>query len=507
MQKNNILLKVGPRREISFNTKYGAETYRRSLTILLQCAISELYPELKIQIGQSLMNGYYFGLPSDKKFPSNFVRNITNKMRRIVALDEKFKKIKMDKTEAIKLYKRKKREDKIKAISYLKKKKIELIFLRNYFDFVFAECVSSTKFLSTFKVIRYKHGFILQFPVRGNILKLPTDTDRQEKLYKVHLEAKDWNKILGIRHITDLNHAIRNGTISTLIRIQEAFHEKKIGYVADKIKAFYPQKKLIFVAGPSASGKTTFLKRLSIQLRANGLIPHEIFLDNYFFPREKTPKTPDGEYDFECVEALDIKHFTKQISALMDGREIILPKFSFKSGKRKNNGRRLKLGHNSVILIEGIHGLNPALSNGIDEKNKYNIFVSALTQLCIDNDTRIFTSDSRLMRRIIRDYLFRGYNATDTIKRFPRVRKGEDRYIFPFQDNADIFFNSSIIYEQAVLKPFITKLLKSIKKKEPEYFEARRLLNYLNFFLAISAKEVPQISILREFIGKSGFRY
>ncbi|MFC2061769.1 nucleoside kinase [Elusimicrobiota bacterium] len=501
-----FLLEVETGKKVSYNTKYGAEIYRRSLTLLLQCAISELYPDMRIQIGQSLMKGYFFEVTSEK-LPANFIRKVESKMRQIVEQDVRFIKITVDKKRAIDLYKEKKREDKVGAISFLQKDKIELIYIHNFFDFVLAECVASTKNLRTFRLIKYSNGFVLQFPVRGDIMRLPENADRQEKLFEVHKESREWERILGVRHVGDLNTAIQNGMISTLIKVQEAFHEKKIALIADEIKRNFHLKKLIFIAGPSSSGKTTFLKRLGIQIRANGLLPEEISLDNYFVPRSETPRTPDGDCDYECLEALDIKFFSEQISILLGGKEIMLPKYNYKTGKREKSSKILKLKQNSVILIEGIHGLNPELSSNVKDKNKYKVFVSALSQLCIDNDTRIFTSDSRLMRRIIRDRLFRGYSPVDVIKRFPKVRQGEDKYIFPFQDNADIFFNSSLIYEQAVLKLFIETHLKHVRKESDEYYEARRVLSYLDFFLPLSDKEVPQTSILREFIGESGFNY
>lgn len=501
------LISIGSSKYISYNTKHGAEIYRRSLTVLLQCAITELYPDLRIQIGQAIMHGYYFEVKKHNEYPSHFIRNITKKMKYIVKNDDKFIRKIVTKEKAIGLYKKSRHEDKARAISFLKKKNIELIYLRDYFDHVLAECVLSTGCLRIFRLIRYKHGFILQFPIRNEINRLPDNTDRQEGLFEGFLEAREWGSILGIQYVSDLNDAIKTGRISTLIKVQEAFHEKKIAFIADEIKSFYPEKKLIFVAGPSASGKTTFIKRLGIQLRANGLSPEEINLDSYFVPREKTPKTPDGKYDFESINAIDIKYFSKQVSQLIANKEITLPKYNFKTGKRDLSKKTLKLKPNSVILIEGLHALNPQLSEKFINKTKYKIFVSALSQLFIDNDTRIFTSDIRLMRRMIRDYKFRGYKAKDTIMRFPMVREGEDRFIFPYQKQSDVFFNSSLIYEPAVIKNQITGHLKGIIKKDKEYYEARRLLNYLQFFLSIPEKEVPQVSILREFIGHSGFNY
>ena len=505
--KNEYILQIGQRTTVSFDTKRGAEIYRRSMTVLLQCAISELFPDFKVQIGQSLMNGYYFEMPSDERFPPHFIRDVTKRIRKIVKNNDKFHKEKVDRSHAVSLYKKKGRHDKARAVASLDTKKIDLIFLRDYFDYMLAECAVSTGCLKTFKLIRYKHGFILQFPVYGNAMKLPDDASRQEKLYRSHIESRNWNRILGIKHVPDLNRAIADGSISTIIKVQEAFHEKKIAYIADKIKSFFPKKRIIFVAGPSSSGKTTFLKRLGVQIRANGMIPEEICLDDYFVQRSKTPRGSDGEYDFESVEALDLDLFSRNMSSLLSGRHTVLPKFDFKRGCRECDGRGIKLSDNSVMLVEGIHGLNPAILQCVELKADYKIFVSALTQLCIDNDTRIFTSDSRLMRRIIRDHLFRGYSAVETINRFPDVRRGEDKNIFPYQDNADVFFNSSLIYEQAVLKPFISKLLKDIKRGQVEYYEANRLLKYIDFFDALSPDEVPQVSILREFVGESAFRY
>jgi len=497
-------------RKISCNTKYGAEVYRRSLVVLLQCAMSELYPDVQIQIGQTLMNGYYFEISGPSHpLPEKFYENLTDRMNYIVNKNIRFQNKRMTKAEAVCLYSRTGRNDKVRAVSYLPDETIDMVFLRDYFDYVLTECISRTGFLKVFKIIRYNTGFVLQFPTRGNMLALPEEADRQQKLYEVYLEAREWNRILGVKHVPDLNKAIEAGEAPVLIKVQEAFHEKKIARIADRIKELYPDKKIIFIAGPSSSGKTTFLKRLSVQLRANGLYPENIHLDDYFVPRTKTPRTPEGDHDFESLHALDTEFFKEQINLLLDGKEVTLPKYDFKDGTRGESSRKLKLKSNSILLVEGIHGLNPELSEGIEEKAKFKIFVSALTQLCIDTDTRIFTSDSRLMRRIIRDSLFRSYSAIDTISRFPKVREGEDKYIFPYQSSADAFFNSSLIYEQAVLKSLLKKNLADIRNCRNTYvvYEAERLLKYLDFFLEISSNEIPHNSILREFIGESSFNY
>jgi uridine kinase len=505
--KENQKIKLLSGASISYNTKHGAEIYRRSLIVLLQSVVNRIYPDIKTQIGQTLMHGYYFEIANHKKLHPDFIKNVTRAMKAVVGEDKVLRKETFPREKAIELFKNAGRTDKVIALGCLKKESIELVFLDKYFDYLLTECVKSTGSLKTFNLIGYNHGFILQFPVRGDIDKLPGAPSRQENLYKVYMEKKRWDEVLGVRHVSDLVQVIESGETERLIKIQEAFHEKKIESIAGKIKELYPLKRVIFIAGPSASGKTTFIKRLGIALRVEGLIPHEISLDDYFLPRDKTPKMRDGDYDFESVRALDRELFKDNINLLLKGGRVDIPEFDFKTGRRKKKVTHVHLEKNSVVLIEGIHGLNPALTEGIKEKESFGIFVSSLTQLCIDNDTRIFTSDSRLMRRIIRDNLFRGYSAYDTIKRFPKVRFGEDKYIFPYQSRADVFFNSSLIYEQAILKPQLVKLLTGIKKKDKGYYEARRLLSYLEYFRAIPSNLIPDNSILREFIGKSFFNY
>jgi len=492
---------------VDYNRKRGAEIYRRSLIVLLQASAKELYPHVRIKIGQTLMHGYYFEEENGADLPEHFLSRVGERMKKMVKGREPFNCNMVSKKEALNMFTRAERRDKIRAVSFFAHKKISMVYLKKYFDFILAEPVKDAGELKVFKLIPYKKGFVMQYPVRNGDLTLPEETDRQEKLYRVYVETRNWDSIIGVSRVPDLNKAVRESNISTIMKVQEAFHEKKIAMIADMIKEAYPQKKIVFVSGPSASGKTTFIKRLGIQLRVNGLDPVEISLDDYFVPRDKTPLTPDGERDYECLEALDVKFLCGQLKHLMKGGEIILPKYNFKTGKREKTDKRLKLSDNSVVTVEGIHAMNPAVSEGIESKKKFGIFVSALTQLCIDNDSRIFTSDSRLMRRIIRDSLFRGYNAEKSLKQFPKVQEGEKKYVFPYQDKADVFFNSSLTYEQAVLKPFLLPRLEGLKKGTMEYYEARRLLNYLDFFLPVGPQQVPHTSIIREFIGESGFNY
>lgn len=507
MKKDQDFYIALERGRVSFNTKHGAEIYRRSLSILLECAIHELYPDSSLHVGQTLMNGYFYEINDGERITSSFIKSVTRRMREIIVSDEKFTRVRMKRDRVMRLCRKYGREDKYNAVCYLPDAEIDIVFLRGYFDFMLAETVYSAGSIRTFRLVKYNHGFIMQFPVRGDIDRLPATKDRQKKLYRVYMETKEWNRILGIQNAGDLNCAIADGSIRTLINVQEAFHERKIVEIANMIKASFPRRRIICVAGPSSSGKTTFIKRLGVQLRADGLKSTEISLDNYFHSRENTPRTKDGDYDFESVRALDLKFLRRQMQELLEGKEIRLHEYDFKLGRRKYTGRRLRLERDSLVLIEGIHALNSAILPNIPSGKFFKIFVSALTQLGIDNDNRIFTSDSRLIRRIVRDNKFRGYSASDSIKRFPKVREGEDRYIFPFQRTCDVFFNSSLIYEQAVIKPLVEKLLKNVKKTDDSYFEARRLLYFLRFFLAIPPKRVPHNSILREFIGESAFHY
>ncbi len=494
-------------KKADYTTKHGVEVYRRSLTVLLQSALEELYPGLKLQVGQTIMHGYLFEPESSFRLPDDFLRKTTAKMKEMVKKKMVFSVKEVSRDEALDMFSRAGRHDKARAACWLKRERLKLVFAGRYFDFMFLDCVAHAGVLGSFRLLRYKKGFVLQYPGKS-LSEIPKDADRQEKLFRVYEETKKWNSILGVHHAPDLNRTVETGQISELIKVQEAFHEKKIAKIADCIKENQPQKNFVFISGPSSSGKTTFVKRLAVQLKVNGLVPQTLHLDDYFLPRSKTPRTPDGELDFETVKAMDIELFKKQMRSLSLGRPVFTPDFDFKTGKRKTSGNEIRIVPGTVILVEGIHGLNPLITGSVKETNQMKIFVSALTQLCIDYNSRIFTSDSRLMRRIIRDSMFRNHSASETLKRFPLVRHGEEKYVFPYQDRAEIFFNSSLIYEQAVLKPMLEKLLIKIKASRSVcYYEARRLLNYLEFFLPVPADEIPSTSIIREFIGSSGFQY
>ncbi|HYQ57417.1 MAG TPA: nucleoside kinase, partial [Draconibacterium sp.] len=346
----------------------------------------------------------------------------------------------------------------------------------------------------------------LQIPRRKHFNQL-RKVEYNDKLFEIFQEQKDWAEILNVSTIANLNKFALEKRSGDIIKISEALHEKKIAEIANQISARGDKTKVVLVAGPSASGKTTFSKRLGVQLAVNGLRPYQISLDDYFVDRELTPKDENGEYDFEALEAIDIDFFNQQLIELFEGKEVRLPKFDFYSGKREPNGGALKLGEGDVLIVEGIHGMNPGLLTDVQKENTFRIFISALTQISVDEQTHISTADNRLLRRMIRDSNYRGYRASDTIKRWPSVRKGEEKNIFPYQENADVMFNSATIYELAVLKKYAEPVLKTVLENQPEYTESTRLLEFLSYFKPISDEEIPPTSLLREFLGGSSFAY
>lgn len=489
---------------LDLSTEDGLRVYRRSLSFVLIKACRDLFPDGCLNIHHSLGNGLYCELRRDYPTDEAVVRRIEAQMREIVAADLPFIKQTLPKQTAIELFEREGQPDKARLLKYREVDTVNVYSLAGLHDYFYGHMVPSTGYLQKFALLFYPPGMILQTPEKENPNKVRPYVE-QPKLSKVFREAEQWADILEVTDVGALNDVIAAGKIGELIRIAEALHEKKLAQIADEITAREAQLRLILIAGPSSSGKTTFAQRLSIQLRVNGLRPVSISLDDYFVNRELTPKDENGNYDFEALDAIDIPLFNQQLTKLIQGEEVELPVYNFRTGRREYNGRRIRISSKQPIIIEGIHGLNDRLTEAISRDNKFKIYVSALTQLNIDSHNRIPTTDTRIIRRIVRDHQFRGHSALKTIWQWPSVRRGEERNIFPFQEEADVMFNSSLIYELAVLRKYAEPLLREIEPTVPEFVEARRLLKFLSYFLPVSDEEVPSNSILREFIGGSCF--
>jgi uridine kinase len=419
-------------------------------------------------------------------------------------MELEFKKNKMDNKAAEELFRKTGQYDKIALLKYREKKYVNVYSCYGYYDYFYNYMVPSTAYLKTFELRFYSPGLILRFPEKCNPEIIPEFIE-QKKLFNIFREFEKWGSILEIQNISNLNDAIIENRFKDLINVAEALHEKKIAQIADLIASSEEKKKLVLIAGPSSSGKTTFAQRLAVQLKVNGLKPISISIDDYFKNREDTPVDEHGEFDFESVEAIDIETFNDVMTKLIKGELVEVPTYNFQKGMREWTGKKLKIDEDQIVIIEGIHGLNEILTQDIPKEKKFKIYISALTHLGVDNHNRIPTSDLRLIRRIVRDFQFRGTDALSTIKRWDSVRRGEDTYIYPFQEEADVMFNSSLVYELCVLKKVALPQLVKIKNDVPEYIEAKRLVKFLNYFLSTDAAGVPNNSILQEFLGKSCF--
>jgi uridine kinase len=489
---------------LDMETEEGMRVYRSSLILVLVKSVREILPGSVCLVQHSLGNSFYGEITYHRPLKETDIVKIEDRMRETVDADEPIIKQQVLAEEFIRLFAERGRVDKIALV---KQRKLELVDIHTcgwFIDYAFGPMVPSTGYLKVFRLRFYLPGFILEFPRRQEPLALPEYLE-QGKLANVYFESKKWNKIINIPNVTVLNEKLAAGPAIEFIRVAEAFHEKKISRKADIIANNIDLIRIVLIAGPSSSGKTTFTRRLSIQLRVNDIHPVPISMDNYFVNRELTPLDENGNYDFESVEALDYALFNEHLTKLIQGEEVEIPTFNFKTGQREWLGHKMKLGPSDLIVVEGIHGLNDKLTRSIPKGRKYKIYVSALTQLNLDNYNRIPTTDVRILRRIVRDNRSRGYSALETIRMWPSVRRGEEKYIFPFQETADIMFDSSQIYELAVLKPYAEPLLAEITPDRPEYAEARRLLEFLSYFVPIDEYEVPRNSILREFIGSSCF--
>lgn len=501
--------KVYPESKIEYITTAqsdGLLTYKRSATLIMLKAIYDVYGHTdieRVKVEFSLSKGYYCTVKGNVSVNDEFICRVKARMREIVDGDMPIIKHTIPKDEAVKHFGNHGMYDKEKLFRYRKSSTVNVYRLDGFEDYYYGYMVPSSGYIQHYELFLYDKGFVIQFPTVENTKDIP-EFAPQNKLFKVLDESTEWCRMLGVETVGDLNETIVSGNIKELILVQEALQEKKLADIAQRISDD-PSKKFIMIAGPSSSGKTTTSYRLAIQLRAHGMRPHQISLDNYFVDREFTPKDENGDYNFECLEALDIEQFNKDMTALLNGERVELPSFNFKLGKREYNGDYKELGPSDVLVIEGIHGLNDRLSYSLPKESKFKIYLSALTQLNIDEHNRIPTTDGRLIRRIVRDAQTRGTSAKKTIAMWPSVRKGEEENIFPFQEEADVMFNSALIYELALLKQYAEPLLFGIGRDEPEYPEANRLIKFLDYFLGIPNDFIPINSIAREFIGGSCF--
>jgi len=489
---------------VDLSSQDGIRIYSRSLKMVLIRAVREIFPTAQVKIHYSLCKGLYGEIHLGRSLTERDLKVIAARMREIIEADEPIEKRSLPVEEAIKIFAEDGQEDKVRLLEYRKAPQTTIYqcgWLHSYF---YGYMLPSTGYLKKFELRFYLPGFILRFPTLDQPWEIPEFFDHP-KLAHVFYEHEKWGNILQVSDVASLNKLISMDKGGDLIRITEAYHEKRIANIADMITKELGRIRIVLIAGPSSSGKTTFTQRLAIQLQVNGVKPISISLDDYFVDRVNTPLDEKGEPDFEALEAIDLELFNSQLTSLILGEEVELPRYNFITGKREYRGEKLRILAEQPILIEGIHGLNERLTEAVPKDRKFKIYLSALTQLNLDDHNRIPTTDNRLIRRIVRDSKFRNHDALTTIKLWPAVRRGEERNIFPFQEEADVMFNSALEYELAVLKPYIVPLLAKIGPEHPEFSESHRLLKFLNYFIPMETAEVPLNSILREFIGESCF--
>ena len=498
--------------ELSFFTLadfIGHKTYERTAIMILIKALRDVAGAeklKKIKVEFSIGAGYYCFVKGDFKLEPEFIRKINERMRELVAADIPIIKQSYPISDALEIFRKQHMKDKEKLFRYRRSSYVNVYCLDGYYDYFYGYMLPRTGYVQYFEVLAYdEDGLMLLLPDQHTPDKLPVMEPR-EKLLATLKRSDEWGNMVGIDTVGDLNDQICKGNINDLILVQEALQERRIGEIAYDIVQ-RGNVKVVMIAGPSSSGKTTFSHRLSIQLKTYGLSPHPIALDDYFVNREKTPRDENGKYNYECLEAIDVEQFNKDMTDLLAGKTVELPSFNFKTGLREYKGNYKKLEPEEVLVIEGIHGLNDATSYSLPDDSKYKIYISALTSINIDEHNRIPTTDGRLLRRMVRDARTRGTSARQTISMWPSVRKGEEKYIFPFQENVDAMFNSVLIYELAILKQYAEPLLFGIEKGEPEYYEAKRLLKFLEYFIGVSSDNLPNNSICREFVGGSCFHH
>lgn len=490
---------------LDMRTSSGSRAYTRTLFFVLCKAVQDLYPGHDVVIDIPVSNGFYVDVRLERDVTAEDVDSIRKRMQEIVNARMPIRRYMVPTEDAIALFEEKGDVEKVKLLRTSGSLYTTYYKIGEYVDFYYGTLLTNTSQLYLFGLEKYYDGMLLRIPSLQNPDELGEVT-RQDKMFEIFKEHHHWQDIIGIRTVGDFNAAVDAGHATDIINISEALQEKKIAQIAEQIAA-RPGVKLVLLAGPSSSGKTTSCKRLSIQLAVNGLKPLQISLDDYFVDRERTPKDENGEYDYESIYALDLQKINDQFNALFRGEEVELPKYDFQSGKSKKSGQRLKMNDNNVLVVEGIHALNPELTAQIPNEQIFRVYASALTTILLDNHNYIPTTDNRLLRRIIRDYKYRGVSAQDTIHRWPSVRAGENKWIFPFQENADAMLNTAMLYELAVLKMQAEPLLEQVPENCDEYAEAYRLLKFLKYFKGIPFNNLPPTSLLREFLGGSSFHY
>lgn len=503
-----LMKKISDGTSICFVTladKAGYSTYRRSMILLMLKAFYHVVGDNanidRIGVHFAVSGGYFCTLQGRTKLSRQLLDDVKEYMHALVKEAAPIEKRSIPTAEARRRFREYRMYDKEQLFRYRRASRVNIYSLKSFEDYYYGYMVPDASYLSCFDLKLFEDGFVLQFPPKGQPQTVP-EFRPEMKIYHVQRDSMEWGSRLGIPTVGALNDFIVQHTAKELIMIQEAFHEKKIAEIAAQIAA-KPEQKIVLIAGPSSSGKTTFSHRLSTQLSVYGLKPHPIAADDYFVDREKTPRDAEGKYDFERIEAIDAVQLNADMTALLNGETVELPTFNFKTGRREYKGRTKTLGKDDILIIEGIHCLNDALTVSLPRENKFKIYISALTQLNIDEHNRIPTTDGRLLRRLVRDARTRGTKARETIRMWPSVRKGEEENIFPFQEEADVMFNSALVYELSVLKQYAEPLLFGIPKDCEEYLEAKRLLKFLDYFLGVSSEDIPKNSILREFIGGS----
>ena len=493
---------------VRYGDREGEAVYKRSVSLMLYEACSELFPGLRLVIGQSLGNCYHYQVRGETPSLDDLAEALTKRMRALYRERRELTRRTVTIEELETLFREEGRADKLQLLATRRSSTVHTISCGSFVDIAHGPYAPHTGCLPTFGIQSYEGGILLRFPRRMDRDHLPQMTPRP-LLFRTYMETLEWQELLEVRNVGQLNALCLNGGVRDIVRIAEGLHEKKIASIADEVAARTPGVRLVIIAGPSSAGKTTFAKRLGIQLRVNGLRPVALSLDNFYVNRDDTPLGEDGRPDFEALDAIDLPLFNDQLARLLAGEEVRTPRFDFVLGRRRppSAWAAIRLEPDQVLVIEGIHGLNQRLTESVPQEACYRIFISALTQLAIDDHNRIFTSDARLIRRIVRDRLFRGFTSERTLEIWEMVRRGEGRWIYPYQEHADVMFNSALAYEPAVLKVFAERFLLQVPRTSRVYTEAYRLLKFLSMFVPVFPDEVPHTSILREFIGGSTFSY